>query len=72
MNRVWSIILAEKHPFPSIKLYFVAPDEESARAGIREWFPGREIVSVLPYPIADKPASEIDVGTRCSLPVIRS
>lgn len=48
MNPVWSITLAEKHPLPPITLHYAAPDEESARTGIQKWYPGREIVSVLP------------------------
>lgn len=50
MNPVWSITLAENHPLPSITLHYMAPDEESARAGIQKWYPGRRIISVLPNP----------------------
>lgn len=50
MDPVWDITLAGEHTLPEIKLHLVAPDAESARAGIQKWYPGRRIISVLPNP----------------------
>lgn len=46
MNPVWTITLAEKYPLPSIKLHYMAPNEESVRGDMLKWYPDREVISI--------------------------